>query len=342
VVVPALLGFLAAFLFAASAALQRRAVLDAADADVEHPASRHRLPVLWLFRRLLRHRGWLLGWGTNLVGFLCQAAALHFGSLALVQPLLVTQLLFALPMASAAIRRWPSVRDWLSACAISGGLAVFLAVEGAAPLAGSPSRTRVLLALLIAAVTVFTLVLVAQRRSPLLFSACIAASAGICYAMSAAMIKLTTDSLVELGVLATALNWPGYALAVTTVCGLLLGQQAFGSGSLSAAVAVMSIVNPAASFALGILAFNAQLSVAPASLAALVISGILLTAGASGLAHSPAVRQETRDTATHGAYPTRANLREGVTGRAHDSGMRLAHEHTAMRPGPAPGPDLEE
>ncbi|WP_019814790.1 DMT family transporter [Saccharomonospora saliphila] len=305
---PVLLGFAAAFLFAASAALQRRAVLRAADSDVEHRASTHRLPVLWLFRRLLRQRVWLAGWTANLVGFFAQAAALHFGSVALVQPLLVTQLLFALPMASAAVRRWPPLRDWLAALAITGGVAVFLSVEGAAPMAGTPDRARVVLALAVAALTVGVLIQLAQRLPPFGFSALIAASAGICYAMSAAMMKLTADSLVSEGVAATARDWPGYTLALTTLAGLVLGHQAYGSGSLSAAVAVMSIINPAASFATGLLAFDAVLDTAPGPLAAVAGAGTLLVVGVVGLAHSPAVQQETRSTATHGVYPVRGNV----------------------------------
>jgi drug/metabolite transporter (DMT)-like permease len=303
VLIPVLLGFAAAFLFAASAALQRSAVLVVADADTEHRANRHRIPILWLIRRLVRQRVWITGWLTNLLGFVSQAAALHFGSIALVQPLLVTQLLFALPMASAVIRQWPAARDWVAAVAICGGVACFLAVEGAAPLDGSPDRGRLVVAVLVAAAAVVTLVQVAQGRGPLLHSALIATAAGVCYAISAALMKLTTDDLLNHGVLATALDWPGYVLALSTLTGLLLGQQAYGSGSLSAAIAVMSIVNPAVSYVLGMLAFHATLSTSPGPLAASVGAAALLVAGVFGLAHSPTVQSETTRTATHGVYP---------------------------------------
>lgn len=302
--IPVILGFAAAFLFAASAAMQRSAVLDVAGADTEHRANRHRIPILWLIRRLVRQRRWITGWLTNLLGFAAQATALHFGSIALVQPLLVTQLLFALPMASAVIRRWPTARDWLAALAVSGGVACFLAVEGAAPLGGSPDRGRLVVAVLVAAAAVVTLVQLAQGRGPLVHSALIASAAGVCYAISAALMKLTTDSLVNHGVLATALDWPGYVLALSTVTGLLLGQQAYGSGSLSAAIAVMSIVNPAVSYALGLLAFHATLSTEPGPLAASAGAAALLVAGVFGLAHSPTVQSETTRAATHGVYPS--------------------------------------
>ena len=68
-----------------------------------------------LARMLPRSRTWLRGWLVNLCGWLARAAALQVGSVAAVQPLMSTQLLFALGMASAEQRRWPRVRDWLSA-----------------------------------------------------------------------------------------------------------------------------------------------------------------------------------------------------------------------------------
>ncbi|PXY19129.1 DMT family transporter [Prauserella muralis] len=317
--VPVLLGFAAAFLFAASAALQRRAVIQVADSDPDRRANTHRVPVVWLVRKLLRKRLWLAGWLTNLLGFLCQATALHFGSVALVQPLLVTQLLFALPMASAAVRRWPQLRDWLAALAVSGGVALFLSVEGAAPLAGAPDRNRLLIAVLIAAVVVVTLVQLAQNRGPMAYAGFIAAAAGICYAMSAGMMKLTADSLLNEGIVATALDWPGYVLAATTLCGLLLGQQAYGSGSLSAAIAVMSTVNPAASYTLGLLVFGAVLSTAPGPLAASAAAALLLVIGVFGLAHSPTVRQEASSAATHGVYPSRGKVSATAATRGHHS-----------------------
>jgi hypothetical protein len=208
VVLPVVLGFTAAFLFAASAALQRRAVLHAAHSDPARKAATHRLPVLWLFRRLLRQRVWLLGWITNLCGFCSQAAALHFGSVALVQPLLVTQLLFALPMASAAVRQWPSLRDWLSAGAISGGVALFLSAERAAPLEGAADRSRLLLAVGVAAVTVIALLQLAQRRGTVGLQCADRRVGGHLLRDECSHDQGDDGQLLTRGVAATALDWP--------------------------------------------------------------------------------------------------------------------------------------
>jgi drug/metabolite transporter (DMT)-like permease len=303
-----LLSLIAAFLFAAAASVQQHAVRATAPAEpgtapANGPA-RHLvilLPLLALAHRLLRNRLWLLGWLTNLAGFLTQAAALHVGSVALVQPLLVTQLLFALPLASAWRRRWPSHRDWLAGAAICGGVAVFLSVRGTAPLKGDPDRWRVILAGVSAAGLVVLLLLAAVRRRPSVHATLVAVAAGLCFAMSAVLTKLTTADLVHRGVGATAVDWVGYCLAVSTLAGLLLEQEAFAAGSLATAVAAMTITNPLASYLIGVLAFHASPPTSPGALAAVAGSALLLFVGAVGLAHSPTVRQEVAKVPTYEA-----------------------------------------
>jgi drug/metabolite transporter (DMT)-like permease len=302
------LSLLAAFLFAAAASLQQHSAQTAREALAPpQPAGRVRAnvaPLPALARRLIRSRLWVAGWTTNLVGFLTQAAALHFGSVALVQPLLVTQLLFALPMATAWSRRRASPRAWLSAAAITGGVALFLAVRGAAPVTGEPNRENIVKAGLSAIAVVALLVAASVGRRQLTQAALLAVAAGLCFAMSAVLMKLTAADLLDRGVAETAADWPGYALAVSTLTGLLLGQWAFASGSLAAAVAIMTITNPVASYLVGVLAFHVAAPTTPAALAAVAGAGVLITAGVVGLAHSSIVRPAgVPESATAGRAP---------------------------------------
>jgi drug/metabolite transporter (DMT)-like permease len=296
VVLPVLVALLAAFLFAASATLQQRASRRVvAEHHVAHPHANRLtryLPVLAHVNRLLSNPLWLIGWVTNLLGFLTQALALHLGSVALVQPLLTTQLLFTLPLVALWSRRRPLARDWLAVVAMCAGVAIFLSVRGAAPVEGAAQRSEVLLALTAAAVVVFAVVVLAQGREPTVHAATIGAAAGICFAVSAVLIKLTTADLLDHGVLATALDWPGYALALSTGIGLLLGQQAYAAASLPVAVAAMSVTNPLVSYLIGVLAFHVLLPTSGGTLAAVAASGLLLFLGAVGLAHSPAIRHD--------------------------------------------------
>jgi len=82
------LALAAALLFALGTVLQQRAGLEA-------PASG---PSSGLLIQMARRPVWLIGVGADAVGFGCQAAALGIGRLAVVQPLLIASLVFALPL----------------------------------------------------------------------------------------------------------------------------------------------------------------------------------------------------------------------------------------------------
>lgn len=281
------LGLAAAFLFALSAFLQERAARTAVGADTA--SLRSMSDVKWLLGRLVRSRTWLTGWLTNLCGVGTQAAALKVGSVASVQPLMAAQLLFVLALASGEQRRWPSVRDWLSALAVCSGL-VLLLIADASPLSGEPHRHRVLLATLCVVTLVVALRQVGRHTFPWLASLLVGVAAGLCHALNAVYLKLTVEDLYHGGVASTLFDWPVYALAVTALSGMLLVQIAFASGPLPPAVAAMSVTNPVASFLLGILAFDAPAPRDAGVLSAIAVSGVLITVGVIGLANASGTR----------------------------------------------------
>jgi len=289
-----LLALLAAFLFATAASLQQRGARSSIAADAEHSGPRwtcdrpSSLSILSVAQRLVRNRVWLAGWVTNLFGFLTQAAALHVGTLTVVQPVLVTQLLFSLPMAAVRTRTYPRLRDFAAGASICAGIALIVIERSHTP-AGAPVRIRVLLVGAIAAAVVFALVKLATGRRPSLHAGMLSVAAGICFAMSAVLIKLTSDDLLHRGIAATAKDWPGYSLALSTAVGLLIEQEAFASGALPTAIAGMSITNPIASYAIGVLAFGEALPSGGGVLAVFGVAGLLLFLGTVGLAHSPIV-----------------------------------------------------
>lgn len=277
-----LLGLVVAFLFAVSAYFQQRA------ARKTHREGRSvAAGAVALMSNLLRDRTWLLGWLFNLAGFGMQAVALHVGSVVAVQPMLATQLLFTLPMASFERRRWPRVRDWLGGACICGGLVVLVFAVRVRALVGDPDRERILLAAAIVVAAIVVLIPLASRTSPGVLVVAAGACAGCCFAMTAVFIKLTTDDLVNHGVAYTAEDWVGYALACSTIIGLVLGQGAFANGPLPWAVATKETANPVASYAIGVLAFPVAFPSGWPALVGLGAAAALVVAGAIALAHSP-------------------------------------------------------
>ncbi|HLI39071.1 MAG TPA: hypothetical protein VKV80_17285, partial [Streptosporangiaceae bacterium] len=81
-----------------------------------------------LLADLARRPAWLAAVGTSIAGFVLQAAALRFGALAVVQPLLVSGLPFAVAFAALASRQKPDRIAIGGAACCAGGLAGFLTI----------------------------------------------------------------------------------------------------------------------------------------------------------------------------------------------------------------------
>jgi hypothetical protein len=243
-----------------------------------------------LLGRLMRSRMWLIGWLTNLYGVGAQAVALKVGSVSAVQPFMAAQLLFVLLLASGEQRRWPSVRDGFSALAVCAGLVLFLTAD-ASPMTGEPHRHRVLLATACVVGLVVMLRQVSRHTFAWLAGLLVGVAAGLCHALNAVYLKLTVEDLFHGGALSMFFDWPVYAAAVTALSGMMLVQIAFASGPLPPAIAAMSVTNPVAGFALGILAFDAPAPRDPSLLSAIAVSGVLIAAGIVGLANASITRQ---------------------------------------------------
>jgi hypothetical protein len=109
----------------------------------------------------------------------------------------------------------------------------------------------------------------------------------LCFSVSAALMKLTLDSVLRNGVAAVA-EWPGYLLLVSTALGLVIGQDALAAGHLSAAVAGMAITNPLASTAIGVFGFRERVPISAGVLVGLIGAGLLIIGGVIGLARAAA------------------------------------------------------
>ena len=81
-----------------------------------------------LLTHLVQRPRWLLGNLAGIVGFALQLVALRHGSLALVQPIFVSGLVFALVGGAISEHRPLARREWLSMALVAAGLVVFLLI----------------------------------------------------------------------------------------------------------------------------------------------------------------------------------------------------------------------
>jgi drug/metabolite transporter (DMT)-like permease len=260
------------FCFAAASVLQQSAAAIAPPEEALRPR---------LLIDLLHRRRWLWGLAASVGGFGLQGLALHFGGLVLVEPLVLTELLFALPLASRLNRRPVQRRQWLSAVAITGGLALFLTV--AAPHGGRtdvPGRTWLLVGGA-AVLAVGACALLARFRGPVLRATLLGAGAGIMFGLLAALLDTVTYLLAQKGLGGTLASWQPYLLGVVAPAGELFAQSAYQAGALTASLPVIDAVEPGVAIAIGITAFREHIAHTPTAIILeafgllVVVSGIV-------------------------------------------------------------------
>lgn len=242
------LALAAAFFFALSNVLEQREAEQVPDDRALRPG---------LMTDLARRPWWLAGFGIDMSGYACHAAALAFGALVFVQPILVTGLVFALVLRAVITGQPLRRRDLLAALVLTAGLSLFLL--GVSPHGGrvaAPIGAWVIAGSTILAVVLVCVALGARRRGPPR-ALLLGIAAGISFGLSAAFTK-TFVHLLGHGVIFMLQHWEPYALAVTSIVGLVLAQSSFQAGSLAASVAALEVAEPVVAAVLGIALFHEQ------------------------------------------------------------------------------------
>ena len=236
-----------------------------------------------IFVDLARQPLWLVSIVGTVVGFALQVVALRFGPLALVEPLLICDLIFAVLINSYLRNRWdPGLLGGVIAAA--AGVAGFLAI--ARPTNGNSTVSFIVVLPLgagLAAAVVGCLAVAA--RSETLRPLALALACGINYGVAAFLVKLVVSD-VSGGLVGLLTDWPIYALAVVGPLGFLLNENAFQQGTLIAPVlSIITVCDPLISIALAALWLDEKLNSTPGGIAGEVISLLLMIAGIVIVAH---------------------------------------------------------
>jgi hypothetical protein len=265
-------------LFALAAALANAVHLMTQHVASVGVANSHRRWMLVKF--LITQPLWLLGWAAAAAGFAFQAVALHSGELSIVQPLLVTELVFALVLRRFWVHQHVAKTAWSAALLTCAALAVFL--TAAEPHGGrlQPDVTDWALALAVFGGAVALLAFMARWGSPVRRAALYATAASITWALMAAFIKVTTNLLAASGPVAMLEHWPIYALVASGVVGSVLQQAALQVGPLSVSQPLIVVVDPAVAIVLSVWIFDERFTV---SLAQKTVAGVAFCVMALGV-----------------------------------------------------------
>jgi len=261
---------------------------------------------VWLVFRLARHPIWLTGIASMILGFVFQLAALHYGPLALVQPILALELLFVFGYMAILGNRMVQPRDWLAAAAMSAGLAVFL--FAASPSGGrqhAPGYLWILAGLVTLGVVLVGLALAfgLGRRPSASGSqraAILGAITGISWGFVAAVIKEFSSHLGG-GPAHIFTNWSVYVLVGAGALSLLLASHALAAGPLAASQPGFTILDPLSASLLGLFLFGEHFQTATEDLALEALALALLVGGVSALSHSHLIQGEQEAEATEPA-----------------------------------------
>ena len=269
----------AALFFALGTVLQQRV---AASASAEEAAK------LGFLLRLARQPVWLAGIVSDVGGFICHAAALSAGRLVVVQPVLATSLVFALPIGAWLDKRRISARELLGAAAVTAGLAVFLIVADPPAGTNDASRRAWIVAFAACGLACVAFTMIARGATAARRAALLGCAAGVLFGLCAALVKATVERL-DGGVMNVIADWHVWALLLIGYASMALSERSFQAGPLAPALATQTAIDPTTSLVLGVFAFNERIhettvgTVGALAGMALMIAGIVvLVSGARG------------------------------------------------------------
>jgi drug/metabolite transporter (DMT)-like permease len=272
-----ILALCAAFLFALAATLQQKGALAMGGGGVSlgSPAS---------FVRLARQTWWLIGSVALLGGYVCQAVALDHGKLAVIQPLLVSTIVFALPLGYFLTHQVVNRAEIVAAAFVVAGLTLFTVVGDAAAGNDTAPGWQWAITIVVLGAASGALVLVGGRAAAAQKAALYGACAGLLFGLSASLWKPSGTILDADGLGEMLSSWEFWIFAAAGVLAFLVQQVSLAAGQLAPSVAMTAVVNPLVCIAVGTLLLDERLApptwhklVAYAGLVVALVAAVAIT-----------------------------------------------------------------
>jgi drug/metabolite transporter (DMT)-like permease len=237
---------------------------------------------------VVRQPLWWAGTLAAAAGYVFQAFALAHGSLLLVQPLLVSALLFALPLSARVCHQRVSWAEWGWATLLTAALAIFVLVGQPREGHLRPALPAWTLALGVSVPLVVACVFVARRVTGRLRAMLLAVAVAVLLGMIAVMTKICTHRYAVggwHGLLTVPAPYVLIALAVTVT---VVQQAAFHAGALQASVPIMLVGEPVVAALLGVAVLGEHLAVKGSAAPALLTAVVAMVASAIALGRGQA------------------------------------------------------
>ena len=272
------IGFAAAgaFSYAVASVTQQRAASQLPHSKAFDPA---------LLFHLARRRPWLASLIAVVCGYACQAAALNFGRLVVVEPIFPLGLLFALLLAARAEGRRLGHGEWTAAVAAVGGLAIFLVAAmpsgGHRTAPSGPLSLTTAGAVAIATICCLAAVKLAPGHRALLLSIGGGIGAGVTDALTKTVVALVGTEHIRLFI--------DVRLWLLVLAGLMtftLQQNAFRAAGLAASLPAFAVLEPVVGTLLGLFVYQERVGGGGVRIAVEVLAVMAALWGIARLANS--------------------------------------------------------
>nr|WP_308288164.1 DMT family transporter [Streptomyces corallincola] len=231
---------------------------------------------------LMRVPRWLGGLGLMVAGMILGAVALAKGEISLVEPLLATNLLFALALSRHQTKQCLGRQGWAGLGLLAGGVTTFILAgepRGGTAVA-DPLRHWLIIGAMVGAALLLTTYAKRSRLSwgPVL----LATAAGLLYGVQDALTRVSGTLFAAGGFGELFGSWQPYGVVAVGVSGLILVQSAFETAPLRMSLPALTAAEPLAGILCGVGFMGDRLRTDTGALAweaaglAAIVAGIVL------------------------------------------------------------------
>jgi len=210
----------------------------------------------------IRRPTWWLSLSLAWLAYGFQAVALAFGTLLVVQPVLVLSLLLTLVLSAKVERRGMEIDETFWATVLTIAVGVLVVLGRPEPGAREASISEWLIALGAGTVVMTVTVAAARRTGSVMRAFLLGSVCGAIFGYLAVFSKTTVDAFVRGGVPELVTTWPLYALLGAAVVGTIVQQYAFSAGNLSQSLPAMKVFEPLLAYTLGMTLLGEKFTVA--------------------------------------------------------------------------------
>jgi drug/metabolite transporter (DMT)-like permease len=245
---------------------------------------------LSLISRLVHDRRWLTGIVVMAAGYLVQAWTLGHLTLSVTEPLLTTNLIFALvlavPLSGQALRKTEIVGAMLLTAGVAA-LSLTKTIKAPSESFGSTSHWPAAAGIALIAVL---LVQLGRNRSGGMKATLTGAAAGLMLGIADAFTRRSVQILDGRHPFHLLLTWPGYSGVVASIIALWLMQNAFNAAPLHASLPAVTAAEPTAGIVLGVVVFGDRVHISPWLVIVQILGVVIMVTGVILVARAPVFR----------------------------------------------------